>query len=63
MNVEDKGLIERVQDGMGTSCFSVGPLGKGEVCLREFAERMRGLIPLAREVERPSRERLEAALA
>jgi phenylpropionate dioxygenase-like ring-hydroxylating dioxygenase large terminal subunit len=63
VNSEDKGLIERVQDGMGTSCFSVGPLGKSEVSLRSFAERMRGLIPLAREEHRPSRERLEAALA
>jgi phenylpropionate dioxygenase-like ring-hydroxylating dioxygenase large terminal subunit len=63
VNREDKGLIERVQDGMGSSSFLAGPLGKNEICLRNFAERMRRTIPLAREREKPSRERLEAALA
>ncbi len=62
VNAEDQGLIERVQDGMGTQRFTVGPLGRGEVCLRAFAERMRATIPLAREPERPSRARLEAEL-
>jgi len=62
VNTEDKGLIERVQDGMGTSCFSVGPLGRNEICLRSFAERMRELIPLAREPHRPSPAALAAAL-
>jgi phenylpropionate dioxygenase-like ring-hydroxylating dioxygenase large terminal subunit len=63
VNLEDKGLIERVQDGMASSSFSAGPLGKNEICLRDFAERMRETIPLSREREKPSRERLEAALA
>jgi len=63
VNIEDKGLIERVQDGMGTSCFTVGPLGRNEICLRSFAERMRETIPLSREPQRPSSARLEAALA
>ncbi len=63
VNREDKGLIERVQDGMASSSFSAGPLGRNEICLRNFAERMRREIPLAREREKPSRERLEAALA
>jgi hypothetical protein len=52
----------RVQDGMGSSVFDHGPLGSNEICLRDFAERMRDTIPLAAEVSRPSRERLEAAL-
>ena len=62
VNAEDKVLIERVQEGMGSSSFSIGPLGRNEVCLRNFAERMRKTIPLSREPKRPSRERLEAAL-
>ena len=62
VNAEDQGLIERVQAGMGSSSFSAGPLGRNEICLRDFAERMRETIPVARERERPSRERLEAAL-
>jgi phenylpropionate dioxygenase-like ring-hydroxylating dioxygenase large terminal subunit len=61
VNFEDKGLIERVQDGMGTSRFQQGPLGKNEICLRNFAQRMRREIPISAEVERPSPERLRAA--
>jgi hypothetical protein len=61
VNAEDKGLIERVQAGMASSSFTAGPLGRNEVCLRNFAERMRATIPLARERQRPSRERLLAA--
>ena len=33
VNIEDKTLIERVQSGMGSSSYTVGPLGEGEVCL------------------------------
>lgn len=62
VNMEDKGLIERVQDGMGTSRFAQGPLGRNEICLRSFAQRMRQTIPIAHEPQRPSRERLQAAL-
>jgi carnitine monooxygenase subunit len=61
VNAEDKGLIERVQAGMASSSFSAGPLGRNEVCLRSFAERMRATIPIAREPQRPSRKRLQAA--
>jgi carnitine monooxygenase subunit len=63
VNREDQGLIERVQDGMGSSSFSAGPLGRNEICLRNFAERIRAAIPLARERAHPGRERLEAGLA
>ena len=45
VSLEDKGLIERVQAGMASSSYTPGPLGQGEVCLRSFARRMRGLIP------------------
>ena len=61
VNTEDRGLIERVQAGMASSSFTTGPLGRNEVCLRNFAERMRETIPIARERQRPSRDRLQAA--
>ena len=41
VNIEDKALIERVQAGMESSSYSVGPLSESEVCLRSFARRMR----------------------
>jgi len=48
VNAEDTALIQRVQDGMASSRFTVGPLGESEVCLRSFCRRMRTLIPEAR---------------
>ena len=48
VNLEDKTLIERVQAGMGSSSYTVGPLSETEVCLRSFARRMRSLIPESR---------------
>lgn len=52
VNAEDTALIERVQAGMGSRSFTTGPLSDKEVCLRQFARRMRALIPEARS-ERP----------
>jgi carnitine monooxygenase subunit len=49
VSLEDKMLIERVQAGMGSSSYTVGPLGDNEVCLRSFARRMRTLIPESRQ--------------
>ena len=48
VNIEDKQLIERVQTGMGSTSYTVGPLSDGEVCLRSFGRRMRSLIPESR---------------
>jgi phenylpropionate dioxygenase-like ring-hydroxylating dioxygenase large terminal subunit len=48
VSAEDRGLIERVQTGMGSRSFSPGPLGRNEVSLRSFAHRMRELIPESR---------------
>ncbi len=45
VSVEDKALIERVQTGMGSRSYTPGPLGRNEVALRSFAQRMRTLIP------------------
>ena len=48
VNDEDTALIRRVQQGMGSSAYRPGPLGRSEVCLRSFAGKLRRLIPEAR---------------
>lgn len=62
VNQEDKDLIERVQAGLETGDYEPGPLSRNEICLADFAERMRRELPICRERERPSPERLRAAL-
>ena len=49
VSLEDKLLIERVQSGMTSSSYTVGPLSDNEVCLRSFVRRMRSLIPESRQ--------------
>ncbi len=48
VNLEDTALIRRVQQGMASSLYTPGPLGRSEVCLRSFARKLRRLIPEAR---------------
>jgi carnitine monooxygenase subunit len=48
VNAEDTELVARVQHGMQSRRFEPGPLSEAEVCLRNFARRLRGLIPEAR---------------
>jgi len=48
VNAEDTVLVQRVQDGMESPNFTVGPLSEEEVCLRAFGAKLRGLIPEAR---------------
>jgi phenylpropionate dioxygenase-like ring-hydroxylating dioxygenase large terminal subunit len=55
VSIEDKVLIERVQAGMASSSYTVGPLSEGEVCLRSFGRRMRSLIPESRLPRAPAR--------
>jgi phenylpropionate dioxygenase-like ring-hydroxylating dioxygenase large terminal subunit len=55
VSIEDKALIERVQMGMGSSSYTVGPLGETEVSLRSFGRRMRSLIPESRLLRAPAR--------
>jgi len=55
VSMEDRRLIERVQAGMASDSYSVGPLGESEVCLRSFARRMRALIPESRQPRAPRR--------
>lgn len=54
VNIEDKTLIERVQAGMSSSSYTVGPLSETEVCLRSFARRMRESIPESRQWQKPA---------
>ena len=48
VNAEDTWLIERVQQGMQSRGYTAGPIGASEVCLRNFAGRIRQIIPEAR---------------
>jgi phenylpropionate dioxygenase-like ring-hydroxylating dioxygenase large terminal subunit len=54
VSLEDKTLIERVQNGMSSRSYTPGPLGRGEVALRSFARRMRELIPESRLEKAPT---------
>jgi len=47
VSLEDKALIERVQEGMGGSSYVSGPLSRHEVCLRSFAQNLKRFIPEA----------------
>ncbi|HEY0680860.1 MAG TPA: aromatic ring-hydroxylating dioxygenase subunit alpha [Steroidobacter sp.] len=52
VNKEDTALIARVQAGMNSSSYTVGPLSETEVCLRSFAKRMRAMIPESRSARK-----------
>ena len=54
VNAEDTQLIERVQDGMASESFTVGPLGQTEVALRHFCRKIRHAIPEARQHRTPA---------
>ena len=53
VNEEDTALIRRVQQGMASSRYTPGPLGKSEVCLRSFARKLRRIIPETRLASPP----------
>jgi phenylpropionate dioxygenase-like ring-hydroxylating dioxygenase large terminal subunit len=53
VNEEDTALIRRVQQGMGSGLYAPGPLGRSEVCLRSFANKLRRLIPETRLASPP----------
>ncbi|WP_242496093.1 aromatic ring-hydroxylating oxygenase subunit alpha [Sphingobium cupriresistens] len=48
VNAEDTDLVARVQAGMASASFTVGPLSEREVALRHFCGRVRDVIPQAR---------------
>lgn len=54
VNAEDTALITRVQQGMASRSFSMGPLSDKEVCLKHFCHRMREIIPEARQEQQPA---------
>jgi phenylpropionate dioxygenase-like ring-hydroxylating dioxygenase large terminal subunit len=54
VNAEDTSLIEGVQAGMTSSSYTSGPLSSKEVCLANFANRMRNLIPEAKLERAPA---------
>ncbi len=54
VNAEDTALVARVQQGMGSSFYTPGPLGEGEVCLRSFAHKLRRIIPQTRRAAPPA---------
>ena len=54
VNEEDRVLIERVQNGMASGSYRVGPLAAGEVALRSFGKRLRTLIPECSEPAPPA---------
>jgi carnitine monooxygenase subunit len=54
VNAEDTALITRVQHGMASRSFSMGPLSDKEVCLKNFCRKMRELIPEGRQEHRPA---------
>jgi phenylpropionate dioxygenase-like ring-hydroxylating dioxygenase large terminal subunit len=60
VNAEDTDLIRRVQEGMGTSGFTSGPLAKTEVCLIDSAEKIRDSIPVSRLSVQPTEEEMAA---
>lgn len=58
VNAEDKDLIERVQAGYETARraggYAPGPLSRDEICLKDFADRLKRALPIARHAERPT---------
>ncbi len=54
VSLEDAELIARVQQGMSSSSYTNGPLGRGEVSLRAFGRRLRELIPQTALPRRPA---------
>ncbi len=54
VNAEDTVLIQRVQDGMASASYKIGPLAAGEVALRRFGSRMRSLIPRCSDAMPPA---------
>ena len=53
VNAEDTKLVTRVQQGMASRSFSVGPLSEDEVALRNFSRKIREIIPEARQHSAP----------
>jgi phenylpropionate dioxygenase-like ring-hydroxylating dioxygenase large terminal subunit len=55
VNLEDKDVIERTQAGLASGEYEPGPISREEICLRDFANRMRRELPICRERARPAK--------
>lgn len=53
VNAEDTTLIARVQQGMASQSFTVGPLSEQEVALRNFCRKIRHILPESRQHRAP----------
>jgi phenylpropionate dioxygenase-like ring-hydroxylating dioxygenase large terminal subunit len=62
VNLEDKGLIERVQEGMSSESYTSGPLAKNETLLKDFARQMHDVLPISREPVEPDAATMRQAL-
>ncbi len=62
VNVEDMDIIERVQAGFGMGDYEPGPISRDEICLVDFAERMRRELPVCRERQNPGPDALRKQL-
>lgn len=58
VNAEDTDLINRVQDGMGSSSYTSGPLASREILLISSANRIREAVPVTCNDEKPSEQEL-----
>ncbi|MBL4618613.1 MAG: aromatic ring-hydroxylating dioxygenase subunit alpha [Marinicaulis sp.] len=58
VNVEDKDVIERVQAGLYAGDFQPGPISRDEICLRDFTQKMRNMLPVCLEQKSPGAEAL-----
>ncbi len=63
VNVEDKDVIERVQAGLQSCDYQPGPISRSEICLRDFAEKIRAAMPICREPSRPSSDVIRKQIA
>ena len=62
VNAEDTELVNRVQDGMGSTGYTAGPLARSETCLIDSAERMRKTIPIANQTIQPPYSQMQTLI-
>jgi phenylpropionate dioxygenase-like ring-hydroxylating dioxygenase large terminal subunit len=62
VNREDTQLVKRMQDGMGSTGFTAGPLASNESCLIDSARRMRQTIPIANQTIQPPYKQMQTLI-
>jgi len=63
VNLEDKDVIERVQAGLQSGDYQPGPISRSEICLRDFADKIRAAMPICLEQSRPSSDAIREQIA